>query len=101
LHEKLQSLHATVERTVIKAPEAGMVLDLAVHTLGAVIPPGGKLLDIVPQNEKLLVEARYRRWISTASISPVGRNPFQCVQIAGHSQDRGQTDRRFRRPTDG
>lgn len=48
LHEKLQSLRATVARTVIKAPEAGMVLDLAVHPLGAVIPPGGKILDIVP-----------------------------------------------------
>jgi epimerase transport system membrane fusion protein len=58
LHEKRQVLQHIVERTVIKAPDAGMVLDLTVHTLGAVIPPGGKLLDIVPQNEKLLVEAR-------------------------------------------
>jgi topoisomerase-4 subunit A len=28
---------------VIKAPQAGMVLGLAVHTIGAVVPPGGKL----------------------------------------------------------
>jgi epimerase transport system membrane fusion protein len=58
LHEKLQSLRYTVERTLIKAPDAGMVLELAVHTIGAVIPPGGKILDIMPQNEKLLVEAK-------------------------------------------
>ncbi|MGY6215851.1 HlyD family type I secretion periplasmic adaptor subunit [Methylolobus aquaticus] len=58
LREKLQSLQDTVTRTVIKAPEPGMVLGLAVHTIGAVIPPGGRLLDIVPQNEKLIVEAR-------------------------------------------
>jgi epimerase transport system membrane fusion protein len=43
---------------VIKAPEAGMVMGLAVHTLGAVIPPGGKMLDIVPQGENLIVEAK-------------------------------------------
>lgn len=58
LREKIQSLEATEKRTVIQAPEAGMVMGLAVHTLGAVIPPGGRLLDIVPQHEKLIVEAR-------------------------------------------
>lgn len=58
LKEKIQSLEATVKRTVVTAPEAGMVLGLAVHTLGAVIPPGGRILDIVPQKEKLLVEAQ-------------------------------------------
>lgn len=58
LRERLQSLQDTVQRTEIKAPEAGMVLGLTVHTLGAVIPPGGKILDIVPQNEKLIIEAQ-------------------------------------------
>ncbi|BBL73924.1 HlyD family type I secretion periplasmic adaptor subunit [Methylomagnum ishizawai] len=57
LREKIQSVEATVQRTVVKAPEAGMVMGLAVHTLGAVIQPGGHILDIVPQNEKLIVEA--------------------------------------------
>ena len=58
LHEKTQWLDDTVTRTVIKAPESGMVLGLTVHTLGAVIPPGGRLLDIVPQQEKLVIEAQ-------------------------------------------
>lgn len=58
LHEKTQWLTETVERTVIKAPESGMVLGLTVHTIGAVIPAGGHLLDIVPQQEKLIVEAQ-------------------------------------------
>ena len=58
LNEKTQWLDDTVTRTVIKAPESGMVLGLTVHTLGAVIPPGGRLLDIVPQQEKLVVEAQ-------------------------------------------
>jgi len=58
LREKTQWLKDTVTRTVIKAPESGMVLGLAVHTLGAVIAPGGHLLDIVPQQEKLVIEAQ-------------------------------------------
>ena len=58
LREKLRSVQDTFERTVVRAPDAGMVLGLEVHTLGAVLKPGGRLLDIVPQNEKLIVEAQ-------------------------------------------
>lgn len=57
LREKMQSLQDTVERTVIKAPENGMVMGLAVHTIGGVIKPGESLLDIVPKGEKLVIEA--------------------------------------------
>ena len=56
LREKTEWLTDTAARTTIKAPEAGMVMGLTVHNLGAVIPPGGHLLDIVPQQEKLIVE---------------------------------------------
>ncbi|MGZ8219945.1 HlyD family type I secretion periplasmic adaptor subunit, partial [Methylomagnum sp.] len=73
LREKIQSVEATVSRTVIRAPDAGMVMGLAVHTLGAVIPPGGHLLDIVPQNEKLIVEAR---------ISPIDIDRVKAGQLA-------------------
>jgi len=73
LRERLQSLEDTVQRTNIKAPDAGMVLGLTVHTLGAVIPPGGKILDIVPQNEKLIVEAQ---------LSPMDIDRVQIGQIA-------------------
>lgn len=58
LHEKTQWSKDTVERTVIKAPESGMVLGLTVHTIGAVIPPGGHLLDIVPQHGEFIIEAQ-------------------------------------------
>lgn len=58
LREKVQSIESTVNRAVIKAPVSGMVLGLAVHTIGAVIPPGGRLLDIVPQDQKLIIEAQ-------------------------------------------
>lgn len=58
LREQIQQLSDTVARTIIKAPVSGMVMDITVHTIGAVIAPGGKLLDIVPQGEKLVIEAR-------------------------------------------
>jgi epimerase transport system membrane fusion protein len=58
LREKVQSIESTVNRSVIKAPVSGMVLGLALHTIGAVIPPGGRLLDIVPQDQNLIIEAQ-------------------------------------------
>lgn len=58
LQEKMRALQATMERTVIRAPEPGTVLGLSVHTIGAVIQPGGRMMDIVPEGEKLIVEAQ-------------------------------------------
>ncbi|WP_119157221.1 HlyD family type I secretion periplasmic adaptor subunit [Caldimonas tepidiphila] len=58
VQERMRAIRATVERTVVRAPDSGTVIGMGVHTLGAVIPQGGRLLDIVPQKEKLIVEAR-------------------------------------------
>jgi epimerase transport system membrane fusion protein len=58
LREKMQSLRDIVARTVVRAPQSGIVLSLQPHTLGAVVKPGEKLMDIVPQGERLVVEAR-------------------------------------------
>lgn len=58
VNEKVDVLQQTVERSVIKAPDSGRVIGLTIHTLGGVIQPGHPIVEIVPQNEKLLVEAR-------------------------------------------
>ena len=47
-------------RLQIKAPVAGIVVDLAAHTVGGVVAPGSRILDVVPQNEALVVEAEVR-----------------------------------------
>lgn len=58
LREKMRALDDTLNRTVITAPDNGMVLALSVHSQGEVVRPGAHLLDIVPANETLIVEAR-------------------------------------------
>ena len=42
----------------VKAPTAGVVVGLAVHTNGGVVSPGFKLMDIVPSGEALVAEGR-------------------------------------------
>jgi multidrug efflux pump subunit AcrA (membrane-fusion protein) len=45
-------------RTEIRSPVAGQVLSLAVHGSGAIVQPGGTLLEIVPRTDRLVVEGR-------------------------------------------
>jgi protease secretion system membrane fusion protein len=54
---KFQALEQELERTVIRAPANGQVVGLAYQTVGGVVPAGQKLMDIVPQNETLTLEA--------------------------------------------
>ncbi|MEJ2610111.1 MAG: HlyD family type I secretion periplasmic adaptor subunit [Candidatus Thiodiazotropha sp.] len=56
--EQRQALTDTLERTVIRAPQSGIVLELAVHTIGAVVREGETLMGIVPENVRLVIEAK-------------------------------------------
>jgi len=55
--EKFQALQNDLARVDIKAPATGQVVGLAVQTSGGVIQPGQKLMDIVPNDAPLLLEA--------------------------------------------
>lgn len=47
-----------LKRVDIRAPQEGLVHQLSVHTVGGVVNPGEPILLIVPENDKLVVEAR-------------------------------------------
>ena len=56
--EKFRAIQGELGRVEIKAPTAGQVVGLAFQTVGGVIGPGQKLMDIVPTDQALLLEAR-------------------------------------------
>ncbi|NRP46001.1 MULTISPECIES: HlyD family type I secretion periplasmic adaptor subunit [unclassified Marinobacterium] len=58
LSERERALVARLERTIIRAPESGMVLGMQVHTIGGVVQSGAPILEIVPRNAELIVEAQ-------------------------------------------
>ena len=60
LREKLRPALDAEQRQRITAPSSGEVVDLRVTSVGAVIAPREPILDIVPENPDLLVEARVR-----------------------------------------
>ncbi len=47
-----------LERSKIKAPINGTIVELQVHTTGGVIKAGNSLMDIVPKGERLVIEAK-------------------------------------------
>ena len=55
--EKFVVVAADLERMEIKAPASGQVVGLTVQTVGAVLQPSQKLLDVVPDSQTLLLEA--------------------------------------------
>ena len=62
-------------RTEIRAPLSGFVQELAVHTVGGVIAPGETLMLIVPEQDRLVIDAM----VAPASIDDV--KPGQPVSI--------------------
>ena len=55
---KFLALQDELARTEIRSPSSCQVVALAIQTVGGVIAPGQKLLDVVPANESLLLETR-------------------------------------------
>jgi HlyD family secretion protein/epimerase transport system membrane fusion protein len=58
--QRVATADEEVRRLTVVAPVSGVVVDLAIHTVGGVIPPGGHILDLVPRGEALIVEAQLR-----------------------------------------
>ncbi|MFC7205820.1 HlyD family type I secretion periplasmic adaptor subunit [Comamonas endophytica] len=56
--EKLKALADELGRMDIKSPADGQVVGLAAQTVGGVVQPGEKLMDIVPLNAPLLLESQ-------------------------------------------
>jgi HlyD family secretion protein/epimerase transport system membrane fusion protein len=60
LHEKIGPAELTAERFRVVAPIAGQVIDLKVTTVGGVVKPGEALMDVVPEDQDLIIEAKVK-----------------------------------------
>ncbi|HKY93864.1 MAG TPA: HlyD family type I secretion periplasmic adaptor subunit [Kiloniellales bacterium] len=55
---KLEAASDQNSRMLVTAPVDGQVVNLRVHTMGGVVEPGQALLDIVPEDDTLVIDAR-------------------------------------------
>jgi HlyD family secretion protein/epimerase transport system membrane fusion protein len=79
--EKLNSSVDILKRTVIAAPIAGVVLNMRFKTHGGVLKPAEPILDIVPADDTLLIDAR----ISPIDIDVVRAGLPAKVQLTAYS----------------
>lgn len=89
--ERLRPMADALDLLVVRAPVSGIVMDLQVFTIGAVVRPGDKLMDVVPRESTLIVEAQ----VQTKDITHVHEGqPAQVTLV-------GLDTRRQRRPVSG
>lgn len=55
---KLISAREQLQRSMVRAPASGTVVGLSIFTVGGVVAPGQTLMDIVPQDRGLVIQAK-------------------------------------------
>ncbi|MDF2368165.1 HlyD family type I secretion periplasmic adaptor subunit [Sneathiella sp.] len=90
LEEQTRASEDVFDRTEIRAPTDGYVVNLQVHTTGGVVKPGDTVLDIVPDNVQLIVEAQ----VNTKDIDSVYIDAPAQIRFPAFSQ-------RFSLPAEG
>lgn len=58
LQERRKVAADVLNRTEIRAPGSGSIQNLKVHTVGSVVRPGDVLMELVPEDEELVINAR-------------------------------------------
>lgn len=68
-------------RIDIRAPTNGRIHDLSIHTIGGVISPARPIMQIIPDEEKLLIEAR----VATTDIDSIKIGQEGAVHLSAFS----------------
>ncbi|MEP3248175.1 MAG: HlyD family type I secretion periplasmic adaptor subunit [Sneathiella sp.] len=86
LEEQERASMDVMNRTEIKAPTDGIIVNLDIHTTGGVISSGQPLMDIVPVDQQLIVEAE----VNTADIDVVQVGADAHIRFPAFSQRTSQ-----------
>ncbi len=71
-----------LKRIAITAPVSGRVVEMTVFTAGGVVRPGAPILDIVPSDQPLVVEAR----VNTADIEKLYVGQSSRIRLSAFDQ---------------
>jgi protease secretion system membrane fusion protein len=87
--EKSKALAIELAETEVRSPAEGQVVGMQVQTVGAVVQPGQRLMDVVPINEGLLIEAKvaphlidkvHAGMVANVQFASFANNPQLVVQ---------------------
>jgi HlyD family type I secretion membrane fusion protein len=82
VREQIRAARDVAERIEVRAPVRGVVVKLNHHTPGAVVAPGAVILELLPIDEKLIIEAR----VNPGDISHVHVGQEALVRLTAYNQ---------------
>ena len=80
LEQNLKAAQDQLTRTVLTSPMRGIVNGLAVTTIGGVVRPGEEILQIIPLDEELFVEAR----VKPENIANIRRGQEATIKLSAY-----------------
>ncbi|MFC6656305.1 HlyD family type I secretion periplasmic adaptor subunit [Roseibium salinum] len=83
-NEKIIAARDVLDRLVINSPQDGIVYNIQMRTPGGVIEPGKPILDIVPNDEKMIVEVR----MDTEDINSVHVGSEARIRLTAYERRR-------------
>ncbi|WP_417585526.1 HlyD family type I secretion periplasmic adaptor subunit [Pelagibacterium sp.] len=81
LRQQMSTYVETRRRQTIRAPEAGRIVGLSINTIGQVLEPGQKVLELVPQDAHLVLTTR----VASKDIDEVRAGGTAKVQLTAYS----------------
>lgn len=80
LKQNLQASQDQLNRTVLTSPMRGIVNNLNVTTIGGVVRPGEQILEIIPLDEEMFVEAR----VAPENIANIRRGQEATIKLSAY-----------------
>lgn len=80
LRQKMKLATDQLDRTVLVAPMRGVVNKLSVTTIGGVVRPGEEILQIIPLDEELFIEAK----VKPRDIASVRKGQEATVKLSAY-----------------
>jgi len=80
LRQNLKSSQDQLNRTVLHSPLRGIVNNLNVTTIGGVVRPGEEILEIIPLDEEMFVEAR----VEPRNIANIRRGQEATIKLTAY-----------------
>jgi adhesin transport system membrane fusion protein len=80
LRQNLKASQDQLNRTVLKSPLRGIVNNVNVTTIGGVVRPGEEILQIIPLDEELYVEAR----VKPENIANIRRGQEATIKLSAY-----------------
>ncbi len=84
VNQRIRASEDVLNRLEVKAPQAGIVGNIQVRTQGGVISPAEPIMDIIPEDEPLLIEAMINR----QDIDSVHVGSKAQIKLTAYSQRR-------------